>query len=48
MCENTFSMVKQVKCKIRNRMAGGHWTMVSDLIDKRTIVLEKPRSQASH
>jgi len=23
MCENTFSTIKQVKCKNRNRMAGG-------------------------
>ena len=54
MCENKFSTIKQVKCKNRNRMAGG--TLVDSLrlsttnagIDKGTIVSEKPRSQASH
>jgi len=52
--ENTFSTIKQVKCKHRNRIAGG--TLVDSLrlattnigIDKGTIVSEKPRSQASH
>ena len=54
MFENTFSMIKQVKCKNRNRMPGG--TLDNSLrlatanigIDKGTIVSEKPRSQASH
>jgi len=39
-CENTFSAIKQVKCKNRNRMAG--WTLVSDLLSL-TVVLRKER-----
>jgi len=53
-CDNTFSTIKQVKCKNRNGMAGG--TLVDSLrlaatnigIDKGTIVSEKPRPKASH
>ena len=53
-CENIFSTIKQVKCKNKNRMAGG--TLDDSLrpattnigIDKGTIVSEKPRSQTSH
>jgi len=53
MCENIFSMIKQVKYKNRNRMVGG--TLGDSLrlattntgIDKGTIVSEKSRSQAS-
>jgi len=54
MCENKFSTIKQVKCKNRNRMAGGTQDDSLPLdttntgIDKGTIMSEKPRSQASH
>jgi len=54
MCENKFSTIKQVKCKNRNRMAGGtqddslRLATTNTGIDKGTIMSEKPRSQASH
>jgi len=53
MYGNTFSTKKQVKCKNRNRMAGGtlddslRLATINIGIDKGTIVSEKPRSQAS-
>jgi len=53
MCENTFSTMKQVRSKNRNRM--GDRTIVSDWyyhepigIVKGTILSEKPQPQASH